>query len=132
MRQGTTYSFDYDAFVKHEVFKQTVKEWFRYETKVRFFPLAVDQIPELRETFLYERYFLNRRHRTLAIGFALLAGAGGARVLGLKKTATVAAMLAGVPLSSAHAREIYFRVQQEWVSFGAALYGSIRYRRWVL
>jgi glycosyltransferase involved in cell wall biosynthesis len=132
VRQGTTYAFEHDAGVKHEVFKQNFQEWFRYEAKVRFFPLAIDQIPELRDTFLYERYFLVKRHRTLTAGFALLFVAAVARVLGLRKISFVVALLAGVPLSSAHARETYYKVQQEWVHFGALLYGSIKYRRIVL
>jgi glycosyltransferase involved in cell wall biosynthesis len=132
VRQGTTHAYEHDAFVRHEVFHQSFKEWFRYETKVRFFPLAVDDIPELRESFLYERYFLQRRHRTLAIGFALLTFALVLRLFGFKKLAILAAAIAGVSLTSKHAREAYYGIQYEWVSFGAALYGSIKYRRLVL
>ena len=132
VRQGTTHAFDHDAFVKHEVFHQSFAEWFRYECKVRFFPLAIDAIPELRESFLYERYFLQRRHRTLAVGFGLLSLAAVFGLFGFRRIATLVAAVAGVPLLSKHAREAYYGIQYEWVSFGAALYGSIRYRRIVL
>jgi len=132
VRGGTTSTFEPAAIVHHAVFRQTFREWFRYETKVRYFPLLVKEIPELRSAYLYDRYFFMKRHRTLTAGVALLATAAAADLLGYRRTARQVALLAAVPMSSAHARRVFYWAEQEWVHYGALAYGSVRYRRVVL
>jgi glycosyltransferase involved in cell wall biosynthesis len=132
VRGGASHAFEPDAVVYHAVFRPGFREWFRYEAKLRYFPVLVDRIPELRDAYLVDGHFLMRRHRTMTAGLALLAAAGAAKLAGHPRAARAAALLAAVPLSSGHVRATLPYVAKEWIDYGACVYGSIRYGRVVL
>lgn len=132
VRGGASHAFEPEAVVYHAVFRHGFREWFRYETKLRYFPVLVDRIPELRDAYLVDRYFVMRRHRTMTAGLVLLAAAGAAKVAGHDRVARAAAALAAVPLSSGHVRAALPYVAKEWIDYGACVYGSVRYGRIVL
>lgn len=132
VRGGATHSFEPEARVQHAVFPQTLREWVRYETKVRYFPMMVRSMPELREAFLFDRYFFSKRHRTLTAAAGVLGVAAVARLFGWKRGARGLLVLAAAPVSSAHVRNALPALEKEWLHFGALVYGSVKYRRVVL
>ena len=132
VRGGTTYAFEPSALVRHAVLPQSFRDWFRYQTKYRYWPLMVKEIPELREQVLVNRYFLSRRQRTLTAAAALLLSAAVVGGRGNTTAAKALALVSLAPLGSAHARNLFHALEEEWLHLGALLYGSIRYRRIVL
>jgi glycosyltransferase involved in cell wall biosynthesis len=54
-------------------------EYLEERTRLRLFPAAVAQLPELRETLLHRRLFLNRRTMKLDLALAGLAAAAARR-----------------------------------------------------
>ncbi|MCU1678077.1 MAG: glycosyl transferase family 2 [Frankiales bacterium] len=60
-RAGARVAFAADAQVAHAVFPGTPASFVAEHARLRFFPMMVARIPELRATFAYRRRFLNRR-----------------------------------------------------------------------
>jgi glycosyltransferase involved in cell wall biosynthesis len=78
-RAGARCGFCPEAEARHEVFPRHWTEYVAERARLRFFPAMVARVPELRESFLHRRVFLNRRtlRFDLAVGAALLALAAG-------------------------------------------------------
>jgi len=99
-RLGARSAFCDTALVHHAVFSQGARAYISEYTRRRHFPEMVSRIPELRECFLYRRYFLDAR--SAAFDAALLSAAAVA--LSRRVWPAVAALpylrhLAGRPLS---------------------------------
>ena len=134
VRTGATHTFEERALVLHAVFKRSFREWLEYETKVRYFPLMMKEIPELEQGYPYGR-FLSRRHIFLTAGAGLLATAGVVRLTGHPRLAAGVAVAAAVPVISPWRFEAQNALKftlKEVIHFGALVYGSVRYRRVVL
>jgi len=99
-RLGARSAFCDAALVHHAVFTRGAREYISEYARRRHFPEIVSRIPELRESFLYRRYFLDAR--SAAFDAALLSAAAVA--LSRRVWPAVAALpylrhLAGRPLS---------------------------------
>jgi glycosyltransferase involved in cell wall biosynthesis len=137
-RAGARTAFCDDALVHHAVFERTAAEYVAERLRLAYFPAMAAKIPELREAFLYRRWFLSRRTAAfdLAVGAALMALCSG-------RTARLAAALAAAPYLRdllAGARRGGRRrpavatadLAADAVGLGALVAGSVRFRSPVL
>jgi glycosyltransferase involved in cell wall biosynthesis len=96
-RGGARTAFCDEALVHHAVFDRGAAEYVAERLRLAYFPAMVGRIPELRDAFLYRRWFLTRR--TAAFDLAIAAGA--VAVLGRRgrrrALTTALAALAAVP-----------------------------------
>jgi glycosyltransferase involved in cell wall biosynthesis len=76
-RAGARTGFCADALAWHEVFARGARAYAAERLRLRFFPAMAARIPELREEFLYRRWFLNRRSALFDLA---VAGAAAAAV----------------------------------------------------
>lgn len=60
-RAGARTAFAPDALAWHEVFPRGPRAYAAERARLRFFPAMAARMPELREEFLYRRWFLSRR-----------------------------------------------------------------------
>lgn len=60
-RGGARIAFAPDAVVHHAVFPRGARDYVAERARLRFFPVMTQRIPELRETFLWRRFFMSRR-----------------------------------------------------------------------
>ena len=67
-RAGARTAFAPDALVHHAVFAGTAHAHVRERARDGLFAELVGRVPELRDAFLYRRYFLSRRSAALALG----------------------------------------------------------------
>ncbi len=76
-RAGARTAFCAQALAWHEVFPRGARAYAAERARLRFFPAMAARIPELREEFLYRRFFLDRRSALfdLAAAGALVAAA---------------------------------------------------------
>jgi glycosyltransferase involved in cell wall biosynthesis len=76
-RAGARTAFCTDALAWHEVFPRGPRDYALERARLRFFPVMARRIPELREDFLWRRWFLSRRSALfdLAAAGAALAAA---------------------------------------------------------
>ena len=74
-RAGARTAFVSEALVHHAVLSRGAAEFVAERARLRFFPEMTARIPELREAFLYRRWFLNARS---AMFDAALVGVGAA------------------------------------------------------
>jgi glycosyltransferase involved in cell wall biosynthesis len=76
-RAGARIAFSEAAVVEHAVFARSRREFVGERLRLVYFPVLVSVIPELRDRFLWRRWFLNRRSAAFAAGVAgtLLAAA---------------------------------------------------------
>jgi glycosyltransferase involved in cell wall biosynthesis len=76
-RAGARTAYAPDALAWHEVFPRGARAYVVERARLRFFPALAARIPELREEFLYRRWFLDRRSALfdLAVAGAALSGA---------------------------------------------------------
>jgi GT2 family glycosyltransferase len=132
VRSGATYAFVPEALVHHAVFRRTLREWFRYNAKTRYFPLIVRDAPEVRETFFYKHFFFQRRHVAFAVGELLLVVAGVGKVFGRDRAARSLALLSVAAFTGRHARRVACEVGEDVTRAAALIYGTARYRRIVL
>lgn len=128
------------ALVRHAVRPRTFSDYLRYQARIRFFPRLFAAAPQARKRF-YRRYFVSRRHVTIA---ASAAGAGLSLIAWITGARRIAAVLGGaatvtylLPLRHPLRRfdlggaldDLRWRLPSEAVEFAAAVYGSIRWRR---
>lgn len=76
-RAGARLAFAPDAVVAHAVFAGTPRSFVIEQLRLRYFPELAARVPELRTTFLWRRWFLNRRRPAvdLALAGVVLAAA---------------------------------------------------------
>jgi glycosyltransferase involved in cell wall biosynthesis len=72
-RTGARTGFAPDALVHHAVFPRSPSGYIAERTRLRFFPALVRRIPELREHFLYRRWFLTARGARFDLAVLALA-----------------------------------------------------------
>jgi GT2 family glycosyltransferase len=76
-RAGARTGFCSAALAYHEVFPRQGRAYVAERARLRFFPPMARRIPELREAFLWRRFFLSRRSALFDLA---LAGAAAAAV----------------------------------------------------
>lgn len=101
-RAGARTAFCREALAYHAVFPRTASEYVHEYERLRLFPRLVGLVPELRDEFLFRRYFLSRRTAALDLALvALGAAAAGGDARWLWAALPYAVLLAG----SARARD---------------------------
>jgi glycosyltransferase involved in cell wall biosynthesis len=130
VRAGATYAFEPNAIVAHAVFPRTYAQWIEYKMRVRFMPLFVRAIPEVRR-HLTKRYFADAAHMRIVGAAALTALAGAANQAGRRRISQGLLAAATVPILQP-AYDDLRRSAGEGLALCAALYGSARHRRVVL
>jgi glycosyltransferase involved in cell wall biosynthesis len=131
-RLGARSAFCAEALAHHAVFPRGPREYVEERRRLRYFPAMAAKMPELRDHFLYRRWFLNRRT-------ACLDAALGASAVALLRRSPVP-LLAAVPylhLVRARVREFDARVgavdvAADLVGLISLVRGSLRYRSPVL
>ena len=78
-RAGARNAFAADAVVRHAVFPRGPSGYLGEQWRVRFFPALVGHMPELRDAFLYRRWFLSGRSARFDLA---VVGAGAALAAG--------------------------------------------------
>jgi glycosyltransferase involved in cell wall biosynthesis len=78
-RAGARTRFAADAIVRHAVFPRGAAEYLEEQVRVEWFPEMVRLMPELRDAFLYRRWFLSHRSARFDLALAGLALALAAR-----------------------------------------------------
>jgi glycosyltransferase involved in cell wall biosynthesis len=135
-RLGARVLFEPGAVVRHAVFRRGPLGYVGEQARVTWFPELVRHMPELREAFLYRRWFLAERtaHFDLAI-------AGAAAALATRRALPLAAALPYARTLEAQSRGWGRRRQPEvaaaqvaadFVRLGALTWGSVRSRSAVL
>ncbi len=142
-RAGAKTAFCDEALVHHAVLDRRAGEYVAERQRLAYFPAMVARMPELRDAFLYRRWFLNRR----SAAFDLAVGAGaamlltrGARARDLRAglAALAAAPYARELLGEAgrvggvEARVVAADLLADAVGLAALVAGSIRWREPVL
>ena len=94
-RRGARSTFAADAVVRHVVFPRDAVGYLAEQSRVEWFPKMVRLMPELREVFLYRRWFLSHRSARFDVALAAVAVALGTR--------RPALLLAALP----YAREVW-------------------------
>ena len=74
-RAGARSTFAEDAVVRHAVFPRGARGYLEEQARVRYFPVLTSHMPELREAFLYRRFFLSHRSARFDLALAGLAAA---------------------------------------------------------
>ncbi|HEY3728274.1 MAG TPA: glycosyltransferase family A protein [Solirubrobacteraceae bacterium] len=134
LRAGARPAFCPAALAHHAVFPRAWPGYVAERVRLRFFPAMAAKMPELRDAFLYRRWFLNRR--TARLDVALAAGL------------VAAARRSPVPLVAAlpYARTVRRQARRgspglgvavadvagDLVGFAALAAGSLRHRAAVL
>jgi glycosyltransferase involved in cell wall biosynthesis len=77
VRAGSRTAFCGEALVHHAVFERSARDYVAERLRLRYFPAMAQRIPELRETFFWQRLFLTRRSAAFdaALAGVLLAAA---------------------------------------------------------
>jgi glycosyltransferase involved in cell wall biosynthesis len=77
LRAGARPAFCAEALAHHAVFPRAWTGYVAERARLRFFPAMAARMPELRDAFLYRRWFLNRRtaRLDLALAWGLVAAA---------------------------------------------------------
>jgi glycosyltransferase involved in cell wall biosynthesis len=78
-RLGARSAFCDEALVHHAVFPQAAAPWIAEHARRRHFPEIVARVPELRDTFLYRRRFLDARSAAFDAALAGLVAAAVTR-----------------------------------------------------
>lgn len=71
-RAGARSAFAADALVRHVVFPRDARGYLEEQFRVQWFPGLVRVMPELREAFLYRRWFLSHRSARFDLALASL------------------------------------------------------------
>ena len=131
-RAGIETAFCDEALVHHEVFPRGPVDYVLERRRNALFAALVHEVPELRDTFLYRRWFLSERSALFALA---AVGAGAALV-----TRRPVLAAAGLPYARLVRRELrgygrraaLARAAADAVGFAALVRGSARARRLVL
>ena len=134
-RAGAMTAFCPGALAHHAVFRRGAREFVRERRRVWLFPHLTRRVPELRDEFLYRRWFLDRRSAAVALAAcgALTAGSRGrgAGAIGLLAAAPYAHLLY-VDLRRAGPRVAAVRAAADAVGLVALVRGSAAARTLVL
>jgi len=125
-RAGARVAFAADALVHHAVFPREPAEFVAERARLRFFPEMAARIPELREGFLFRRYFLSRRSAAFDLALA------GALVARHRPAAALAVLPYARMLAADGPSQAAVRAAADAVGFAALAYGSLRARSAVL
>ncbi|MFL5865920.1 MAG: glycosyltransferase family 2 protein [Thermoleophilaceae bacterium] len=135
-RAGASYAFSPEALVRHAVFPRGGRDYVDEHRRRVHFPEMVALMPELRDTFLFRRWFLSRRSALLDLGLAgaLVAALSRSRLplLALLPYARTLYGHAGRAGPSARPRLAAIDATADAVSFAALVRGSVRARSIVL
>lgn len=134
-RAGAAAAFAERALVHHAVFRRSALAYVAERSRRAYFPAMVAKIPELRDSFLYGRYFLTPASAAFDLAVA------GAAVAVLSSSALPALLAAPYAISLGR-RAVRWRrraplvvgveLMADAVGFGALLAGSARSRALVL
>lgn len=120
-----------EAMVHHHVFDHDLGHVLRRSLLAGAFPVLVAAHPQLRDTFLWRRWFLGRRH--LLLGLAGVGLATARRPAGLLAIPYVLDVLRpDRPGRRARLRAAPVRALRDVVELGALVHGSVRTRTLVL
>jgi glycosyltransferase involved in cell wall biosynthesis len=138
LREGASWAFCAQALAYHAVFARSAGEYVAERLRLQYFPAMAARAPELRDTFLYRRAFLNSRSARFD-----LALAGGALALARGSPLWLVAAAPYLRTLRAHARrDSHDRLSPELVALAdvaadavgllSLLYGSMRFRAMVV
>jgi glycosyltransferase involved in cell wall biosynthesis len=132
-RAGVVTAFCGDALVHHAVFPRSAREYLLERRRNALFPALVREVPELRDSFFYRRWFLTRRSASfaLAAGGALAAAASRRPGLAAPALLPYARVVQG-DVSRLGARVALVRVAADALGFASLVRGSIAARALVL
>jgi glycosyltransferase involved in cell wall biosynthesis len=133
-RAGARTAFSEAALVRHAVFPRGPRGYVAERARLRFFPELAGRIPELREGFLYRRWFLSPRSARFDLA---VAGAAAAVVARRAAPALLALPYLGQLRGRARAwprpvEVAAVELAADAVGAAAMLYGSIRSRSLLL
>jgi glycosyltransferase involved in cell wall biosynthesis len=142
-RAGARVAFSEAAVVEHAVFARSRRAYVGERLRLVYFPQMVALIPELRERFLWRRWFLGRRNAAFAGGAGGLVSSGIAAALSAPLPLVLAPLLAWVPYARIAVSEaagwrrrapdvLATGVAADLVGFAALLAGTLRSRTPVL
>lgn len=132
-RAGARTAFCDDALVHHAVFPRGAAEFIAERRRSRHFPDLVRRVPELREAFLWKRWFLSPRSAAFDAAVAGLALAALRRSpVPLAATLPYAAQLARVQRTWGGWRVPVVHAAADAVELGALVRGSAETRTPVL
>jgi glycosyltransferase involved in cell wall biosynthesis len=133
-RAGARTAFAADALVRHAVFPRRATGYVAERARLRFFPELARRVPELRDGFLYRRWFLNARSARFD-----LAAAGALAAAVSRRPAALAAALPYAWTAWEAARGwpqppkvAVVQVAADVVGAGALAFGSVRARSLLL
>ena len=130
-RAGARVVFAPAALVHHAVFPGDSRSFVYEHARLRFFPLMVARIPELRRSSFHRRVFLNRRSEAFDIGvLGVLVAALAASPWPLLATLVYLPHVwsAARPWGRRAPQVAAARVASDVVGFGALIAGSVRAR----
>jgi len=128
-RVGARTSFSATGIVHHHVFPPDARYLFRRSVLAAGFPQMVRWYPELRDTFLWHRFFLHARRPMVVVGtIGLVLGLRRRRYLALAVPWLVGLVDPGRPGWRARLRTAPVRVACDWTETAALAYGSVRTR----
>jgi len=142
-RAGARVAFSEAAVVEHAVFARSRRAYVGERLRLVYFPQMVALIPELRERFLWRRWFIGRRNAAFAGGAGGLVSSGIAAALSAPLPLVLAPLLAWVPYARIAVSEaagwrrrapdvLATGVAADLVGFAALLAGTLRSRTPVL
>ena len=143
VRLGARPAFVPEALVHHAVYPRSYRGYLAYRGRIHIFPRLLRTTPEIRRKF-YLGYFCDRRHAVITAALGLGLGGLAARLAGRRHLggvlvgAGLATYLWPVarPASQGNwlqlLRWMKYMPLQELVEYGAAAYGSVRWRRLLL
>jgi glycosyltransferase involved in cell wall biosynthesis len=110
-RAGARTAFCAEALSHHAVFPRDAREYVDERRRLRHFPELAAKLPELRETLLHRRLFLNRRTMKLDLALASLAVAATRR--------SALPLLAAAPYALELRRHAKNRAGEDWKGVAA-------------
>ena len=136
-RAGARVAFSEGAIVEHAVFPRSRSEFVGERLRLVYFPVMVALMPELRDTFLWRRWFLNRRTAMFTAGIAgtlaaiaAAAISGAAAVLALALVAWLPYLSVAIGQARGWGRRavdvLVTGAVADTVGFGALVVGSVR------
>jgi glycosyltransferase involved in cell wall biosynthesis len=134
-RSGAAMAFRPEALVHHSVFRRGPWEYVAERSRRLYFPAIVARVPELRDSFLYRRWFMSRDSAAFdaAVGAALVAALADS-AWPLIATAPYAFLLGSrsVPWRRHAPKVAAVELAADAIGFAATALGSIKARTLVL